>query len=375
MTSSTSVDRPADADCFWYQRDAAIEEEVIRKGSYADTVFLCAGSTSPSQVEQVFGQSALFALLSPVLRDRLDSVRIVNQEAPVLREVWLADEITARGFEEVARYVYRLRPRFNMLKLAEVAMAARILQIPELDQAALRWGLAKLETLVIERGQAFVSDAPPELEEGPFGALGDALSFFGVLCLPVGDVGDVGDGVDLQSRYGTAVAWREALIKAFDPEKIAECPAFLELPEEAMLLLLESEAIHTKPSYLWEQCVRWALLRKERETPVSKQPPFCAGPSFETPPKKLFAPGARLVTVSVPKPADHEVDWQRWLLPVAERIQFKDMSAGAFAAHMEAINPMLPELRQVIYRVRRLGIRFEAAGKSSPIDRLLLESD
>merc|ERR1712183_1073084 len=142
-----------------------------------------------------------------------------------------------------------------------------------------------------------------------------------------------------------------------------------------MMLLLQSEEIHANPAQLWKYCVRWAWARKDREVPIAKPTSWCAGPSFEKPPKKLFVPGARLVAVSAPQPAEHEVDWQRWLLPVAERIRFKDMPAGAFAAHMEAISPMLPELRQVIYKIRRQGVRQDIAAITiSPLQRLLLNS-
>lgn len=205
--------------------------------------------------------------------------------------------------------------------------------------------------------------------EGPNGVVGDALRHFGAVCLPLGE-----SSLNDEDRYKAAVAWREALVKAFDTDDMTTNDQFLQLPEEAMVLLLESDAVHSKPAELWGSCVKWAWTRKDRELLPSKTQPWCKGPSFEKPPKKMFAAGARTVTVSHPRPADHEVDWQRWLIPVAERTRFKDMPAGAFVAHMDNIDPMLPELRQVIYRVRRQGIRIELAKNTiSPLQKLLMD--
>lgn len=397
---SEGVRSPWEDGVFWSHRDSVVEDEVINNGAFADTVFLCASDVPPHHVEQVFGQAALFALLSPVLRDRLDLsadpgcgrggpslssaaglgrsssprnavLAGLGRDRPGLREVWLADEITARAFREVARYVYRLPLRLCTLKLAEVTMAARILQMPELDQAAFQWGHANLENFAFQRGARPMTHGADGPEEGLDGTISNAVSFFGVLCLPVG-----GDGLNTQARCNSAMSWRQALMKAFNSEEIASHPTFLELPEEAMLLLLECEEIHARPGHLWKHCVQWAWVRKERELPITKSAAWCTGPSFEKPPKKLYVPGARLVAVSAPQPAEHEVDWQRWLLAVAERMRFKDMQAAEFAAHMEAINPMLPELRQVIYRVRRQGIHRDTAGDSvSTSQRLYVESE
>merc|ERR1711924_517910 len=125
---------------------------------------------------------------------------------------------------------------------------------------------------------------------------------------------------------------------------------------DALLLLLECEELHSQPVQLWDQCVRWAYLRKGQES-SSLTEPRPPGPDSAKPPRKMFVPGARLVAISAPQPVNQEVAWQAALLPVAERTRFIDMPAGAFAAHMEAINPMLPELRQVIYRIRRQGVK------------------
>lgn len=377
-------------------RDAMVEDEVIHNGLFADTVFTCAGSYPSRHNEQVFGQAALFALLSPVLRDRLDLSRGLCQlgstmgssgpETTLLagvsrdrhgrQEVWLADEISARGFREVARYVYGLPHKFNTLKIGDVMLAARILQIPELDQAALRWGISYLRSLAPWRGTyndplaSRIVDKFAESEEGRYGPIGDALCFYASLCLPI-----AGDDLNSQGRRQAAEACRDAILVAYDCEEMASNPAFLDLSEDAMLLLLESEAIHEKPEHLWEYCVRWAFTRKDRELPPTKPTLFCSGPSLKKPGKKLFAPGARMVAVSVPEPADEEVDWQRWLLPIAERMRFQDMAVAAFAAHVEAIHPMLPELRQVIYRVRRQSIRQEVASiRGTPLQKLFVEA-
>lgn len=383
----------------WSQRDVAIEDEVFSQGRFADTVFICAGSSPSNEVEEVYGQAALFALISPVLLDRLkfstcsgaggnapaslatESVEDAARPGALgglprdrhgRQELYLADEITARGFREVARYVYRLAPRFTPLNISEVSMAARILQLPELDKAAYQWGLANLDRIARLRrlraqrkAQNYVEvseSTEAAVEEGPHGAIGDALCFFGMMCSPIGD-----EVMSDLMKQDIVTQWREALLRAFDCADIGASTAFLELREGAMLLLLEIEEIHAKPALLWERCVRWAWLRKDREQPLAKATAWGAL-SFENPPKRLFAAGARLVTVSTPTPAEHDVDWQRWLLPVAERMRFQDMPPQAFAAHMEAMQPMLPELRRVIYRVRRQGTRLDVT------QRLLMES-
>lgn len=329
--------RPRPPSGVWSQRDAVFEDEVMIKGLYADTVFKCAASSPPNDLPgEVFGQAALFALMSPVLRERLDLSRD-GARGSSLQEMALDSMITTRAFQEVARYVYRLPHRFTMAKCAEVTVAARILDLPELDEGLLQWAHGELEELRLQNSQHEV--------------ICDAIAFLGALSLPIG-----GASMGMQTRRGAALAWRATMMQAFTAPEIASSPAFLQLPEEAMLLLLESGDIHRdSPEHLWTCCVQWAKLRREREVPPL--PPSFSGPNYENPPKKLFAAGARVVTVSAPKPALDEVGWQTWLLPIAERTDFNHMSPQSFAAYMEAINPMLPELRQVIYKVRRSGFQ------------------
>jgi len=349
----------------WSQRDAAIEDEVFSQGRFADVIFSCATSwpsqfsSSPVPVvrEEVYGQAVIFAMMSPVLRDRLqghcmDGAGRCELQRP--HAFQLEDKITARGFREVARYVYRLAPKFTAANIPEVSAAARLLRMPELDRAAFQWGLVNLETMASQRGSSPEESMLRHQEQGPLGAIGDALCYFGMMCsnidaVPIDEV----DPFFGTTRFSRAIQWRSALLKAFDGCEIVASPAFLELREGTMLLLLECEEMHSQPSFLWQCCIRWALGRKDRELPLSKRTPGGPAFSFEKLPKKLFVPGARLVTVSSLGPAEDDVDWQRWLLPIAERVRFKDMPAQDFAAQMEAIQPMLPELRQVIYRVRR----------------------
>lgn len=327
----------------WSQRDAAIENEVFNQGRFADVIFSCAAcwpsqssvSPAPEPREEVYGQAAFFAMMSPVLRDRLQAHCMDGAGRCELHQphvLQLEDQITAVGFKEVARYIYRLAPKFTAASISQVSAAARILGMPELDWAAFHWGIGNLKS----------------------GTVGDALCYFGMMCsnvdaLPI-------DGIDAfcgTTRFSRAIQWRSALLKAFHGCELIASPAFLELREGAMLLLLECEEMHSEPSFLWESCIRWALGRKERELPLSDVAARAPSLSFENPPKKLFVPGARLVMVSSLGPAEEDVDWQRWLLPIAEHMRFKDMPAEVFAMQMEAIQPMLPELRQVIYRVRR----------------------
>jgi len=185
---------------FWSQRNAAVEDEVISRGNFADTVFMCASST-PDEVEQVHGQAALFALLSPVLRERLTLGNSPNRDSENRQVVWLADEITALAFREVARYVYRLPPRLVVGSLAEVVMAARILQMQEFEQVVLHSGFSNLGNLMLSRGDSETTDAPDEFE-GP-DQIGDALSFLGALCVPVG-------GESLNVEEDAMLLWRGA---------------------------------------------------------------------------------------------------------------------------------------------------------------------
>mmetsp|Transcript_11818 Transcript_11818/g.19399 ORF Transcript_11818/g.19399 Transcript_11818/m.19399 type:complete len:413 (-) Transcript_11818:69-1307(-) len=346
----------------WLSRDAAVEEEIFVKGELADTVFQCAGYAPLYTTEAVFGQASLFALLSPVLKERLfpsddpatsmrgevpNDSKYVKRDQQGRREISLADELTVRGFQEVARYVYRLQPKFTLSSSAEVVAAARILHLPELDRGVIAWGLAHFEALAASRG-VNKEHLLQESHEIPESCVGDALRCFGVLCLPLGK--------NWETKYAAATAWREAMLKAFESEEISSSAAFLELSEDALLLLMGCKEMHRNPADLWDKCICWARKRKESEDPLKELPSSCGGPQFALLPRKLFVPGARLVTLSPQAPEEKEVDWQRWLLQIAEITRFQDMPAGIFAAHMDSISPMLPELRQVIYKIRRQGL-------------------
>jgi hypothetical protein len=352
----------------WQGRDAILEEEILCQGQRADTVFLCAGPSPTSRPEPVYGQAALFALLSPVLRERLypldafaigivPSSRCDDQGR---QQVCLTDEVSASGFREVARYVYRLPHRFTLENSPEIVAAARVLQLPELDQGVIGWGLSHLEALASARDHSTpkhngASDALEPIEH--------ALRCFAVLCMSIGNANPSSS----QARHASAVAWRDALLQAFNIQEIISSAMLLELTEDAMLLLLEGSEIHVDPSLLWERCVWWAQVRRQRVQPPPRKAPWCTGPDFVLPTRKLFVPGARLATMSAPPPPEHKVDWQRWLLRIAEITHFKDMTAASFAAQMDSIDPMLPELRQIIYKVRRQELKQDA----NPLEKVL----
>merc|ERR1719316_1468105 len=75
-------------------RDAAVEDEVLRCGFFADIIFKFHGVGG--ETEEVYGQTGLFALLSPVLRELLERPagkggppeHLLGQDMRV-REVWL----------------------------------------------------------------------------------------------------------------------------------------------------------------------------------------------------------------------------------------------------------------------------------------------
>mmetsp|Transcript_146865 Transcript_146865/g.258853 ORF Transcript_146865/g.258853 Transcript_146865/m.258853 type:complete len:367 (-) Transcript_146865:28-1128(-) len=326
------------------KRDAAVEDEVFGTGYFADVVFKCCGSSG--EVEDIYGQSALFALLSPVLRERLYPTG--TSEAPLApavaatgdelkshrQEVWLDNHITASAFHEVTRYVYRLPHRLGLEKLPEVLAAARSLGLAELEEAALSWGLANLTTAAADQGEQRDT-------------VGDALR-----CLA-----QLSEVEEFRTLGGAALIWRDALLQAHPASEVLSSSSFVSLPPSALEILLASEDVHRDPGLLWRVCVLWA-----RQRPVEELGPFetartSAVVKDGTMPRKLFIPGARLHTVSMASPSESEVEWQRWLLPIAEISRFSAMDACSFATHVEAIKPMLPELAQAIYAARRRGLR------------------
>jgi len=371
------------------KRDEAIEEQVLRLGLYSDTVFKCArtllsisacGSASDNDnVEEVYGQGALFALLSPILRERLimtgpPPAAVFSDQQPQRAEVNLTGEVTGRGFVEVARYVYRLSPQFDAECLPEVMAAASLLGFEELEQAALCWGLEALEALrqtreedanrrfhlesaEMDLNKLLLGDSKPPEPTSYVQPAGHALRCLGVLANS--------DAASLsEPRLQSASLWRSAILKAFTTQEVTSSLDFTLLTDSAMAFLLAggqscvSEAGQWDASLLWQACVDWARHRKEREQPPA-QDPTAGSTGTARSPRKLFAAGARLVTVATPKPAESDVDWQRWLLPVAELTRWGEMTPSSFACHIEALDPMLPELRQVIYAVRRKDARTE----------------
>lgn len=328
-----------------------MEHEVFHAGYFADVVFKCHGSLG--EVQSIFGQGAFFALLSPVLRERLyptgasgvPLAAATETAGGALKshrqEVWLDSRITACGFQEVARYVYRLPHRLSSETLPDVFAAARALELEELEEAALAWGVANLTAPAASEGK----------EDDVIAAIGHALR-----CL-----GQLSEVEEFRMPFGAALLWRDALLKAFPTSEVVSSSVFVSLPPSALDVLLANEAVHRDPCLLWRACVLWA-----RERPAEEMGPFESARTTATVkdtamPRKLFIPGARLETVAMTAPSESEVRWQRWLLPIAEISRFSAMDAYSFATHVEAIKPMLPELAQAIYAARRRGLQ---AGKT-----------
>eukprot|EP00411_Alexandrium_monilatum_P118084 CAMPEP_0175670620 /NCGR_PEP_ID=MMETSP0097-20121207/19754_1 /TAXON_ID=311494 /ORGANISM="Alexandrium monilatum, Strain CCMP3105" /LENGTH=369 /DNA_ID=CAMNT_0016977201 /DNA_START=13 /DNA_END=1118 /DNA_ORIENTATION=+ len=327
-------------------RDAAVEDEVLHCGYFADVVFKFRNEAS-SEIEEVYGQRALFALLSPPLRRQLPPPAAGVEGGRC--EVWLDGGITARGFREVARYVYRLPPSFNMSALSEVLAAAHAAELRELEAAAFQWGLSALAEL---SPPSDASSSAPSQQSALFG-----VSWSGSkLETPVSN-----DGVDdvlrcLQQfvshdpRSTEVDAWLKALLRAYGANQILASPAFFWLSPPALDLLLRQEAMCSDPASLWTSLIQWGYARAP---PVSSSTPPQA---CETASPTLFGRGARFAEALAPSlPPKELVAWQRQLLPFLGSIRFSEMAPVEFVRHVESVDPMLPELRQAIYAVRRHG--------------------
>mmetsp|Transcript_36106 Transcript_36106/g.69525 ORF Transcript_36106/g.69525 Transcript_36106/m.69525 type:complete len:352 (-) Transcript_36106:130-1185(-) len=333
----------------WTRRDAAVEDEVLRCGYFADVAFKFHTGIG-REPEEVYGQRALFALLSPVLRQRLMPMQGCSPSgacegcAPHGRcEVWLDNGVTARGFREVARYSYGLQPRFTATALPEILYAARILDLEELWKAAVTWGLAELgEKAAKQSAEMSESDRDTPVDSKEISAddgLEIALKCFETLCLF--------EPVPLEQ----VVCWSEALFQAYTPLDIFSCSAFFTLAPFAVEQLFEEEPMHMDPGMLWIASLHWAYRYAELHPPETPAP--------EDPvPTRLFGPGCKISDIlSKPPPSDGEVAWQRRLLPLAARIDFSQMGPPEFAKNIDALDPILPELRQAVYATRRRGTR------------------
>jgi len=322
------------------RRDALVEDEILHCGYFADVVFRF--RTPSGEVEDVFGQRAIFSLLSPALRRQLGSPRGTDGPAQVdgpaagggRREVWLGG-LTARGFREVARYVYKLPLRLSPAALPDVVRAAELLELDELKEVALSWGFACLA----ERAAA--AGAPAQ-GQGAGGAPPEEVAEAALRCLE--------QLCASSPESERAAAWRDSLLRAHPAAEVLSCPGFFELSPAALQWLLAAEgALHDDPAALWTACVHWAWGRAPCR---SAKPP--GEPAEVVAPPRLFGRGARLAGALAPAaPAAEAVQWQHQLLPVVGQIRFSRMPPADFAQQLEALDPMLPELRQAIYAARR----------------------
>lgn len=354
-------------------RDAVVEDEIFHCGYFADVVFRFPCSPG-SDVVDVHGQGALFSMLSPVLRDAINksscqasaAIGVPAAAGGGRREVWLNDLATGRAFQEVARYVYHLPQRFTVASLPETFVAARRLGLDELERWALDWGLMELTTT--KPSAVSAEDSQDVSRSSSTGIVDDALRSLDTLCTLRAELVPR-DGVDAALKAdetavgidgldgGAAVRWRQALLHAFTPTDLFNSAWFCWMSPAAMQELLQDDAVHVDPGRLWLVSVTWARARAEREglpTAPDAQPlTHPLWPAGRCPPR-----GARLA-IPPPPPADAAVEWQRCLTPLADLIRFAAMCPADFAKHMEVVDPMLPQLRQVVYASRRRGLRDE----------------
>lgn len=374
------------------RRDAAVEDEIFHCGYFADVVFKF--NSSLGEREEVYGQSALFSLLSPALRELLTPAGpqaaccqlhaparrpsdtsapsgaghvgtvLCDEEPPGRkggrrREVVLDPQITAKAFREVARYVYGLRPQVSAAILPDVVYAARALGLEELEELVLAWGLENLQSVA-------ASGAKPEaggrnVARSQMGCCASGTSDLALLCLS--------RMCTLAPPPQSTPKWRDALLCAYSREEVLESPAFYEVSLGALRQLLEGNALHAKrEELLWQACVEWAHVRAgHRQLTLPREPPpaspAAVALSRGSEPRKLFGRGAKLGrSLAPPAPSPKEVEWQEPLLSIADVVRFWDMAPADFASVLEAMEPMLPQLRQAIYSTRRRGAREQASG-------------
>lgn len=279
-----------DADASRAERHRLLGDELFATGSRCDTVFLCSGEGGAPT--PIYGHAALFGLISPRLQ------RLLEGDAPGRRTVPLYDlPITWRAFREVTRYVYALPPGVVPELLPELLAAARLLEMPELHASSLSWGLERIADMDVD----------------------SALRCLEELC-------------------GTPSAWCSALLRAFPASEVLGSAAILALSPMALQELIEAEVFQSEPVAVWDVALAWARARAVPEPPKQPAPP-------------PLRPFARQLLPLEP-PVLGAVEWQRCLLPKAKRIHFAAMTATEFA-QVEALDPMLPELRQAIYATRR----------------------
>lgn len=341
------------------RRDAAVEEEIFHRGIFADVVFKCRGGKAVP--EEVYGQASIYAMVSPVLRDLLRRAppdqpppemvpqvavkNIATSDSHGLREVWLDDAIDVEGFREVARYAYGLRQVFRQEIVPEVLAAASALEVEELEEAALSWGLAYLQTTQI------ASSGGDEVEQ--LSDVAEALRCLAQLCIDAQQLSERSADSAVQRRKRQAVTvWVHTVLEAHGVAEVLACPMMLQLPPSAFEVIFD-EVIHEDTLQLWALCIRWAKACSEREALPER-----STPREGAKPRKLFRPGARLLAMAPARPPESETEWQRWLLPFAPKLRLAQLEPATFLTHVvEAIDPMLPELRQVIYATRRQHLR------------------
>jgi hypothetical protein len=339
-----------------------VEDELFRNGSFSDVVFrFRGGSGTTTEGDEsypcyVYGQRAMFALFSPVLRETLlrpmpvtpdssslsgrandsnaSSVREQEEAhsfnskaedgyAPSslggVEEVWLEETVTAAAFREVARYVYKLPMRLHVSLLPEMLSAAQALVIPELEALAYGFGMRHIGT-----SSCSVSIA--------------------LMCL---------ERLRTVGSREFAASWQRALLRSYPTSEVLQSSVFQELSLVTLQGLLRSCSLHEDENKLWAGCLTWAKAQAAREP--------AAAPAARAPlaPRKLFGRAAQPIIGKPSDSSDKEgvAKWQRWLLPLAPGFRFALMSDKDFAANVQGIHVVLPELRSAIYASRRRDVR------------------
>lgn len=164
-----------------------------------------------------------------------------------------------------------------------------------------------------------------------------------------------------------ASSWQRALLRAYSTAEILRSPEFNELSLVTLQALLRACTMHEDENQLWVACLGWARAQAAREPAGEPEarPPLAPRKIFgrsaqPVVPKQVCGPFAKPIVEkqahdSSSRPAD--IQWQRWLLPLAPVFRFALMGDKDFAANVQEIHDMLPELRSAIYTSRRRDVR------------------
>lgn len=317
------------------RRDKLLENDLFHDGKFTDSSFAFRNGCEKN-IQKVFVHSGLVSTFSPVFQKLL--------EIPE-HDVDLHPSITYTGFKEVLRYCYELPRHVTPDVLEEVIVAAQLLQLDEITDLLFSWGIRSLLTLATtleEQGKEAVAALRPAWEpEDALGCLFQFATFF--------------------PQHPKAKKWREVTLRAFPVAETLQCLGRSKLPPDVVMDLVTSEVLHEDEYALWCALIMWARTLHHADSADPGSPQQCNKlHSGRVAPVSLglFGKAARLRrALEVQAPNRDDVEWQEPLLGIADYINFDAMGAVQFASSVERLDPMLPQLRQVIYSVRRSGAK------------------